>query len=212
MQSPGRIKRMISEGESEKLDFKQTITDAHKIAKTIVAFANNEGGTLLIGVRDNKSISGVNTEDDQYMVDLAASFYAQPSLELQYFEHELDGKLVLEVQIPKGNNGPYYAKNKEGQWWVYHRVGDKSLQASLVMYQVIKKQTKSYSTHLSYSYLEQQILKLLNTQQQLLFQDFIQQLKCKKFRIANSLAKLIYFNIVKPIYTNNHEYYTLVNE
>ena len=54
-----KITRLIAGGESETLDFKQTISDASKIAKTLVAFANNKGGTLLIGVRDNGSISGI---------------------------------------------------------------------------------------------------------------------------------------------------------
>lgn len=69
-----KITRLIASGESETLDFKQTISDASKIAKTLVAFANNKGGTLLIGVRDNGSISGIRSEDEKYMLELAGTF------------------------------------------------------------------------------------------------------------------------------------------
>ena len=69
-----RIKRYLRQGEGDMLDYKQEITSANKIAKTMVSFANHKGGTLLVGVRDNKSIAGIRTEDEKYMLDLAASF------------------------------------------------------------------------------------------------------------------------------------------
>ena len=40
------IKRLILEGENVSLDFKKTISSSQKIAKTLVAFANNRGGKL----------------------------------------------------------------------------------------------------------------------------------------------------------------------
>ena len=47
------IQDLILEGEHEHQDFKYQITDARKIARSIAAFANNSGGHLLIGVKDN---------------------------------------------------------------------------------------------------------------------------------------------------------------
>ena len=47
------IQDLILEGEHEHQDFKYQITDARKIARSISAFANNSGGHLLIGVKDN---------------------------------------------------------------------------------------------------------------------------------------------------------------
>lgn len=48
------IKSLILQGEGVMLDFKKTITSTEKIAKSLVAFANNKGGKLLIG--DRKSV------------------------------------------------------------------------------------------------------------------------------------------------------------
>ncbi|MBU3926523.1 MAG: ATP-binding protein, partial [Bacteroidetes bacterium] len=53
------IKRLINEGEHQHLDFKFEISDAAKIARSLVEFANTEGGTLLIGVNDNGSLIGI---------------------------------------------------------------------------------------------------------------------------------------------------------
>ena len=47
------IQQLVSEGEHVHQDFKFAITDARKIAKSLSAFANTEGGRLLIGVKDN---------------------------------------------------------------------------------------------------------------------------------------------------------------
>ena len=47
------LKDLISGGENQQLDFKYCVSDSRKIAKTLVAFSNSDGGKLLIGVKDN---------------------------------------------------------------------------------------------------------------------------------------------------------------
>ncbi len=72
------IKRLILEGEGVSQDFKKTITSCEKIAKTMVSFANNKGGRLLIGVADDGTIKGVRSEDEErYMITRAAHFFLQ---------------------------------------------------------------------------------------------------------------------------------------
>lgn len=66
------IHNLIEEGEHEHQDFKFAISDAAKIAHSISAFANNDGGRLLIGVKDNGNISGVRSEEDVFVVEQAA--------------------------------------------------------------------------------------------------------------------------------------------
>ncbi|MCO5261578.1 MAG: ATP-binding protein, partial [Lentimicrobium sp.] len=41
---PSHIRKLISEGEHQQLDFKFGITDSKKIARSLVAFANTDGG------------------------------------------------------------------------------------------------------------------------------------------------------------------------
>jgi predicted HTH transcriptional regulator len=47
------IYKLIQEGEHQRQDFKYCINDSKKIAKSLVAFANTDGGRLLIGIKDN---------------------------------------------------------------------------------------------------------------------------------------------------------------
>jgi predicted HTH transcriptional regulator len=118
------IKNLILEGEGQRLDFKFNISSASKIAKTLVAFANTDGGRLLIGVKDNGNIVGVESEEEIYMIELAADSYCSPPVKVEMNPIEVDGKVILEVVVPKSDEKPHYAKDESGKWLVYIRKDD----------------------------------------------------------------------------------------
>lgn len=53
------LKEIISKGESEGIEFKESLGELKEIIETIVAFANKNGGKILIGVRDDGNVIGV---------------------------------------------------------------------------------------------------------------------------------------------------------
>ena len=62
---PKTIENLIQEGENNKVEFKSTLHIGptnfnEKIAKTICAFSNSNGGVLFIGIRDDKAIEGLD--------------------------------------------------------------------------------------------------------------------------------------------------------
>lgn len=63
--------QLIREGEHQQQDFKYRVADACKLAKSVSAFANTDGGRLLIGVRDDGNLSGVRSEEEIYMMHQA---------------------------------------------------------------------------------------------------------------------------------------------
>ena len=69
---------LIREGEHQQQDFKYRVSDACKLAKSVSAFANTDGGRLLIGVRDDGVLSGVRSEEEIYMMHQAAYKYCRP--------------------------------------------------------------------------------------------------------------------------------------
>ena len=77
------IASLIEEGEHEHQDFKFAVSDARKIAHSLSAFANNDGGRLLIGVKDNGAIAGVRNEEDIFVVEQAAEMYCEPPQEIR---------------------------------------------------------------------------------------------------------------------------------
>ena len=65
---PTAVRKMLDSGESEFLDFKKEITSVHKIAKTISSFANCNGGKLLIGVNDDRTVCGIIPEEEKFIL------------------------------------------------------------------------------------------------------------------------------------------------
>ncbi len=53
------------------------------------------------------------------MLESAAQTYSRPEIEFTFREWKIDGKSVLEVDIPKGENKPCYAPDTDGNWKVY---------------------------------------------------------------------------------------------
>lgn len=122
------IRKTILQGEGTMVDFKTTITSVEKIARTLVAFANNMGGQLLIGVADDGSIKGVKSEDEErYMISKSANQYCRPAIGHTFEEIMVEGKLVLVVHIDASEAGPHYALDEHKNWWAYFRVNDKSI-------------------------------------------------------------------------------------
>lgn len=88
------INRLISEGEHEHQDFKFAITDAAKIAHSISAFANNDGGRLLVGVKDNGNIAGIRSEEDIFVIEQAASMYCHPPQQIDITAFVCEGGAI----------------------------------------------------------------------------------------------------------------------
>lgn len=131
----------IAEGEGLHLDFKHCISDSGKIARSLAAYANTAGGSLLIGVRDNGSIAGVSSEEECYMIETAAMLYTYPVVEYATVTHSIDGKNVLEVVVKKSDKLPHYAPDVRGDMRAFVRCDDKNVLAppELVRYWRLSK-------------------------------------------------------------------------
>lgn len=203
------ILKMIIRGEDDTLDFKQTISSASKISKTMCAFANNKGGTILVGVRDNKTIAGIQSEDEKYMLDLAATFFCKPEIKIEVKEWEADGKTIIECIIPEGRDKPFYSKDQEGKWWVYIRVRDKCLLASKIVVDVLKRQNQSKGTYLNYSSKEKALLEFLEQNDRITLKQYTKMLNLSRQRASRILVNLISMGIIRSHTFEKTEFYTL---
>jgi len=124
--------RRITAGESLTTEFKREYTE--EIKKTVVAFANTEGGMLYIGINDDKTIIGVdNPNDTMLRVANVTRTAIKPDITMFLdIRIEKKGKAsVIVVMVQKGTACPYYLEGKgirpEG---VYVRHGASSVPAS----------------------------------------------------------------------------------
>ena len=113
----------ILKGESEKIEFKEN-AKTNTYIKTVVAFANGNGGKIVFGVKDNKEIVGVENEFevmDGIINAISDSCYPMivPDISL----HTLENKTIILVEIEGGKKKPYYLKSKGMQKGTYIRSG-----------------------------------------------------------------------------------------
>src|SRR6056297_1229946 len=121
------LQKLIDEGEHQQQDFKYCINDSKKIAKSLVAFANTDGGRLLIGVKDNGKIVGISTDEEFYMVEAAAKIYSSPPVNFSTKQWHSEGKTVLEISVEPSTERPHYAKDHSGKWLAYIRKKDENI-------------------------------------------------------------------------------------
>jgi predicted HTH transcriptional regulator len=203
------IKRLILTGENVNLDFKKTISSAEKIAKTLVAFANNRGGKLLIGVADDGTIKGVKSEEEEkYMISKSAHQFCRPAIEPRFEEIYVDDKLVLVVDIPKSDIKPHYALDENKKWWVYFRVKDKSVLASKIIVDVLKEGAKDTGQLIAYSEYEQKLLSYLAEHGRITLREYTKLTRSAHKKAQRIIVSLILAGVIIPHLSEKEEYFT----
>ncbi len=155
------IAKLIEEGEHEHQDFKFAISDARKIARSLSAFANNDGGRLLVGVKDNGVIAGVRNEEDIYVIEQAAQMYCRPEQEINVTAFKCEGGLtVFRIEIARSAVRPVTVHETDGSWKAYYRVKDENIAAPDLMVRAWRRATKSEGTLLTLNDAEKLLLEL----------------------------------------------------
>lgn len=189
------IRSLIEGGETQQLDFKYMISDSRKIARTISAFSNTDGGRLLIGVKDNGAIAGVKSEEEYYMVEAAATMYCRPSVAFKVKKWIADSKTILEIIILKSET-IVFAKNEEGKWLAYVRVKDQNILANRVLLEVWKRKNKIKGTFIEYSKSETELLNYLSENKNISLSKFTRMSKLTRREAENILIDLLSLDVI----------------
>lgn len=114
---------IIEKGEDSFTELKEEKIHSNDLAAEIVAFANTEGGFILLGVSDKKEIKGVSTPDNTMQrVENICYNNCEPSITVNIEKIKYEDKIVLCIRIPKGperpyrtNRGVYYIRTSSGK-------------------------------------------------------------------------------------------------
>lgn len=198
------IKSLIEQGEHENLDFKFAITEAGKIAKSLSAFSNTTGGTLLIGVKDNGVIAGVRSDEEFYMIDSAARRYCLPEVRFTYENWVVEGKSVLEIKIPPVRQKPVTCKDEEGRYWAYVRIQDQNILAHPAQILAWKKEQQQEGAFIRYTEKEARLLQELSDFQTLTLNQIKRKTGLKHFELLHLLGDLMALDIIGINQTESH--------
>ncbi|MCX6307003.1 MAG: ATP-binding protein [Bacteroidetes bacterium] len=203
------ITKLIAEGEHQQLDFKFEIADAHKIARTLVAFANTDGGRLLVGVKDNGVLAGVRSEEEYYMVEAAAKMYCKPPVDFSVKEWNLNKKNILEIIILKSAGRPHFARQKEGNWVAYHRVGDQNFVVNRILLRVWKLANAPKGVYVKFTDAEKFLLEFLETNDSITLSKFMRLAGISRNKAENILVRFMLLKMLKINFTENLTFFTL---
>jgi predicted HTH transcriptional regulator len=194
------ITKLIQQGEHQTQDFKYCISDSRKIARSLVAFANTDGGRLLIGVKDNGRIAGVRSEEEYYMVESAAKMYSKPAIDFTTKQHHIEGKTVLEVVVEPSTEKPHFARDDEGKWWAYFRKDDENRLATKVMIEVWKREKSKEGILINYSEAEKCLLDYLETNEKISVSKYARIAHLSYRKAEEIIIKFRSINIIKDYF------------
>ena len=206
------IHKLIEEGEHQMLDFKFEISDSKKIARTLVAFANTDGGRLLIGVKDNGAISGIRSEEEKHMIQTASEMYCIPNVNFQAKEWNINGKTVLEIIVPKSKYHKHKAPDHNNIYKVYIRVKDQNILADGILLKIWKYQNNKQEVRVTFTESEMFLLKYLNDNKKITLTEFMKAAKISKKEAEKTLVNFTLINMLKLEITEKVIFFSLYEE
>lgn len=190
---------LISEGEHSQQDFKYKVQDAAKLARSVSAFANTDGGRLLIGVRDDGNISGVRSEEEIYMMHAAAYKYCKPESKIGFETFHAEGRTVVIATIPPAVRKPVCALDDDGRRVAYVRIADENIVASPVHLEMWRQEQMT-QTLMHYTDTEQHLLSIMKENPPLTLNRLVRLSRQGRHHVIGTLARLIRYGVAEVRY------------
>ena len=198
---------LIREGEHQQQDFKYRVSDACKLAKSVSAFANTDGGRLLIGVRDDGHLAGVRSEEEIFMMHQAAYKFCKPEPSIKFDTFHVDGRTIVIATVPPSDKRPVCVQNDEGKMRAYIRIKDENIVASPVHLALWRESQKPQGSILTYNDNIKKLLDVMKGSQTL--NQIVRLSKLPRHKVITLLARLIRFGTARWEYSDQQFLFSL---
>lgn len=211
-----QLLEIISNGESTTVEFKRKCTKPEKLAKEIVALANTKGGYLIVGVDDDGTIYGIDSEkSEQDILEKTCQFYIEPPIEPFFEIAYIKEKYLLIMKIESSNHKPHKVIIDENQTdkeekKAYIRVGEKSVEASREMTRLLKSQTDDKPLKLSIGNNEKRLFAFLEKNERITVNDFAHLVNISNRRAERLLIRLVRAGVIQIHNDSTYDYFTLI--
>jgi predicted HTH transcriptional regulator len=195
------LKELVKQGEGKYIEFKLKTNHPEKIVREVVAFANSNGGKLIIGVDDDKAIKGLKfADEDEYIMVQALERYIYPAVDYEIERVLVEGEReVLVFKILPSPIKPHYVDldgNPENRR-SYVRVADKSVQASKEVREILKGERKALNIRFHYGEKERALMKYLLDNQYITVETFANVANIPRKLASRTLVLLVLANVLK---------------
>ena len=208
MDDKKHLQSLISEGEHQQQDFKYRISDALKLAKSVSAFANTDGGRLLIGVRDDGQMSGVRSEEEIYMMHQAAYRYCRPEASIKFDTYHVDGRTIVIATVPPSDKRPICVVNEGEKPRAYLRIADENIVASPVHIAIWRELQTPNGTMMTYTDTVRKLLDAMENQC-LTLNQIVRCSSIPRYKVITLLARFIRFGTAQWEYKDQKFLFSL---
>ena len=198
---------LIKEGEHQQQDFKYRVSDARKLARSVSAFANTDGGRLLLGVRDDGHLSGVRSEEEIFMMHQAAYKYCKPEPSIKFDTYHVDGRTIVIATVPPSDKKPVCAEDEDGKSRAYIRIADENIVASPVHLALWREAQKTRGSVMTYDEAVRQLLDAMEAF--LTLNQIVKRSNLPRHQVIALLARLIRFGTAKWEYSDQQFLFSL---
>lgn len=210
------LKDLVKKGESQQLEFKLKANHPDKIVKEIVAFANSNGGKLIIGVNDEREILGLKfAEEEQFTLLRAIEKYCIPTINYDLYSTILDNdKEVLIFDIFESKAKPHFVQFEDNplQRNAYVRVNDMSIKASKEVLNIWKGKSKNKNYTFNFGPKETQLMKYLEENGKISLAQYQEITALNKIKCSSTLVLLTLANVLDIIPGENADFFVLKNK
>ena len=106
-----QIQALIAGGEGQTVEFKQDIPgDKEQMLKTMAAFANDQGGVVILGVKDKTGeLTGLKEDVSRKQDDIRQMIRTTlvPEIDVRFEPCEIEHRTILAIYVDKGQTPPY---------------------------------------------------------------------------------------------------------
>jgi predicted HTH transcriptional regulator len=206
------LKNLIATGEGTYLEFKQKVASPEKIAREIAAFANTNGGQILVGIGDRGEIIGTESYmEEEFWLNQAAQDECIPPVTVKLELLHVGQKDVLVVKVPEAEKKPVYVKGRKRRK-VYIRQNDESVVAGEDFVEVMKRGHSDEGITFEFGENERLLFRFLNEYSDITVQRFATLINTTTYTAAKILVNLVSVGVLDLFERDGVAHYTLTRK
>lgn len=205
------LRKLVAQSEGAQLEYKRKATHPEKIVREMIAFANTDGGTILIGVDDDRSIYGLKYPEEEWLGIADNLTFCKPSI--LYHETILalpENRFILRIDIPVSDRRPHFFSIDQKEPETYVRVLDMSIKASPEMQEIIRRSRKKKDMRFTYGEHENLLMKYLAEKETITLLQFRELTGLNRFKASRKLILLVLANVLTITATEKGDLYSRI--
>lgn len=192
------LRRLVARGEGQTLEFKRKAAFPEKIVRELIAFANTDGGTLLVGVDDDGSIPGVKFPEEEWLlIENELTRTCRPTLEWNAGLVRISEKrFVLAVEIGRSERRPHFFAHGDRRE-SFIRVRDQTIRASREVVEIIRRLKTLKGMKFPYGEAEQKVIRFLGDHPGITVPEFAHIAGLNRYIASRKLVRLVLANVLR---------------